>query len=410
MQAINDFLEQYISKLDVYQKASRLCAQICEKELERSGLRAIVTYRAKRPEKLKEKIVKRNAMNQYTSVDEIYQDIVDLAGVRIALYFPGDQCEIDKFIHNNFNVLDIKTFPQMSYKNTTNIPYTKLFSGYRASHYRVNLKKERCADVHKKYCNMIIEIQVASVLMHAWAEVEHDLIYKPLSGSVSSDEYEILDELNGLVLSGEIALNRLQKAFKERVSKRNESFSSHYELAAFLYDHLISSDSFTSENLVLGRADRLYNFLRNVNLNTPDKLEPFLKSVKPDFSVLTAAQKIVEAILLEEPDYHTVFLNIKLDTLAYNPYTNSTEFSNINADLTSVYDFINRMVELEKKYKIISTDYSQFELILEDKDILNCIDYIRNLRTQLLISNILPEQIDVDYGKSAINKLINYFE
>lgn len=409
MQAIKDFLEKYTSELEFYQKASRLCAQICEKELERAGIRAIVTYRAKKPEKLKEKIIKRNSLTQYTSVSEIYDDIVDLAGVRIALYFPGDQGEIDKFIHSNFTVVDTKIFPQMSDKTLLPARYTKLFSGYRATHYRVNLKKERCSESHKKFCNMMIEIQVASVLMHAWAEVEHDLIYKPMSGTVSTDEYEILDELNGLVLSGEIALNRLQKAFKDRVSKRNEPFANHYELAAFLYNQLVNSDRFKTENFILGRSDRLYNFLGIVNLNTPVKLEPFLKSVKPDESQLTAVQKIVEAILIEEPDYHSIFLDVKLETLFYNPYTNSTELNPISTDLTSVYDFVYKMVELEKKYKIVSTDYNQFKLIVENQEILNCIDYIRNLRDKLLNANTLPEQIDIDYGKSAINKLIHYF-
>ena len=42
--------------------------------------------------------------------------------------------------------------------------------------------------------------------MHAWSEVEHDLVYKPLQGTLSDEELAILDELNGLVLAGEIAL------------------------------------------------------------------------------------------------------------------------------------------------------------------------------------------------------------
>ena len=48
--------------------------------------------------------------------------------------------------------------------------------------------------------------------MHAWSEVEHDLVYKPLNGTLSEEELAILDELNGLVLAGEIALERLHIA------------------------------------------------------------------------------------------------------------------------------------------------------------------------------------------------------
>src|SRR5450755_3760331 len=40
----------------------------------------------------------------------------------------------------------------------------------------------------------------------------HFQAYKPARGKLSEDEYAILDEINGLVLAGEIALERLQRA------------------------------------------------------------------------------------------------------------------------------------------------------------------------------------------------------
>ena len=62
----------------------------------------------------------------------------------------------------------------------------------------------------KRYTEARVEVQVASVLMHAWSEVEHDLIYKPLEGELS--HYDVTHMLNGLVASGEIALEQLQRA------------------------------------------------------------------------------------------------------------------------------------------------------------------------------------------------------
>ena len=44
------------------------------------------------------------------------------------------------------------------------------------------MKEESLDKSQQKYAAARIEIQVASVLMHAWSEVEHDLVYKPLSG------------------------------------------------------------------------------------------------------------------------------------------------------------------------------------------------------------------------------------
>jgi ppGpp synthetase/RelA/SpoT-type nucleotidyltranferase len=82
----------------------------------------------------------------------------------------------------------------------------------------VRLRESTLNDAQKRYVAALVEIQIASVLMHAWAEVEHDLLYKPVQGRLSDDEYAILDELNGLVMTGEIALERLQKAGEARVA------------------------------------------------------------------------------------------------------------------------------------------------------------------------------------------------
>jgi ppGpp synthetase/RelA/SpoT-type nucleotidyltranferase len=84
---IDDFCEGYERELDYYQEASRLCADRCQRLLEENGVRAIVTYRANRLDKLKEKLEKRNENKTCQNSVDIREDIVDFAGVRAALYF-----------------------------------------------------------------------------------------------------------------------------------------------------------------------------------------------------------------------------------------------------------------------------------------------------------------------------------
>ena len=59
--------------------------------------------------------------------------------------------------------------------------------------------------------------------MHAWAEVEHDLTYKQKKGTVSYDEHESLDEINGLVLAGELSLQRLQRISELRIASEGKN-------------------------------------------------------------------------------------------------------------------------------------------------------------------------------------------
>lgn len=271
IEVIENFLKRYTREYDYYLEAARLCAQACETGLEQMGIRCIVTFRAKRPDRLRSKIEKRFKEKDYNTAEDIYKDIVDLSGVRIALYFPGDREEIDKFIQSQFEQKSKKEFPEI----ISQVNYNKRFSGYWASHYRVLLRKENLSKEQVRYTNAYIEIQVASVLMHAWAEVGHDLVYKPFSGELSEGELSILDELNGLVLAGEIALERLQKAVAERVSRR-EIFHNQYELVAFLKDTLKQFNIDADTNFLVTRADILLKFLQLAGIDNPEQLKRFV--------------------------------------------------------------------------------------------------------------------------------------
>ena len=194
MDLIDRFIEQYRREFDFFDQAARLAHGQLDSALASSGIQAMVTYRAKRPDRLEQKLRQRDKSKNYANVQDIYEDIVDFAGVRVALYFPGARAEVDKVIQANFDIDgEPKKFPQESSTPT----YEKRFSGYWATHYRVRLRNHYLQEPQKRYSDAAIEIQVASVLMHAWSEVEHDLVYKPLQGSLSEDEYAILDELNG---------------------------------------------------------------------------------------------------------------------------------------------------------------------------------------------------------------------
>lgn len=190
MKVIDDFIKQYNKEFDFYQKLSQIAAGKIEDQLFKRGIKAIVTYRAKRIDRLKDKLLQRNKEKKYQSIDGIFTDIIDLAGIRISLYFPSERDIIDEIVTEIFQVEKKKVFPTEAHTPK----HTKRFSGYWATHYRVKLKAETLT---KRYTDTLAEIQVASVLMHAWSEVEHDLVYKPFSGDLSKEELAILDEING---------------------------------------------------------------------------------------------------------------------------------------------------------------------------------------------------------------------
>lgn len=404
MGVINKFIEQYNKEVDYYEKAAQICAHRCENEIERSGIRAIVSYRAKRADRLKDKLIKRNNKKDYECIEDVYKDIVDLAGVRIAIYFPGEIEIVDKFIRNNFELVKVKHFPQDNNNNTSQKSnYKKIFSGYHATHYRVKLKREKCSREQLKYCQANIEIQVASVLMHAWAEVEHDLVYKPLSGDLSRDEYEILDEINGLVLSGEVALRRLQKAVKERVRSQNKPFSNHYEVAAFLSDRICAKYDKDTDDLVMGRADMLFKFLKYAKLDKPQQLNKYIMCTEISFEDDDIVDQIINTILDEDIILYSYYLKAKNEINGKNPYrTIDKNDEEIKASM--LQEFTDKWLSYQnviKSYlqKYHSVDISEdnvirlenIKTIVEDKEILKKVNIIQETRNEIVHSKKEPE-------------------
>lgn len=308
MTIIEDFIQHYKKEYDFYEITSRLVAQQLETRLQESGIRAIVTNRAKNPERLSNKLYQRNEERdtKYSCIEDIYSDICDLSGVRVALYFPSDRDKVENIIKEIFHLIsEPKIFPSES--KTPN--YSKRFSGYWARHYRIRLKETSLPDSQKRYTQSKTEIQVASVLMHAWSEVEHDLVYKPLNGNLSDEELAILDELNGLVLAGEIALERLQASGNARIAK-DKSFNNQYELASFLYSKY--EDKFKQGNeLQLGNVELLFKLICECNLNSSSELSPYLKSLSFSGDFRSLSEQISDNIILGNEERYEIYTSLK---------------------------------------------------------------------------------------------------
>lgn len=313
---IDEFMGRYNKEYDFYFNLAKQVEDDLEKHLRDSGVRCIVSSRAKSPDRLRIKITGRNVEKCYQNVDAVFEDIVDLSGVRVAIYFPDNMAEVDKVIRDLFTVEKEKKFPEDKDQTPSPGEYEKVFSGYKARHYRVRMKGEtRYSQLHP------VEIQVASVLMHAWSEVEHDLVYKPFQGNLSREEHMILDEINGLVLAGNLALERLQQAGRSRTEAQNYEFKNHYDLTSYFINE---NSSIMTEGLnfrslfkvmkVIGRTKRsdltkLSTWIdKNKNMlddiyNRAEGVIPFRnENNKAIFSIVSVFKEDIKRFLSEYPN------------------------------------------------------------------------------------------------------------
>ncbi|EOE4705209.1 GTP pyrophosphokinase family protein [Vibrio cholerae] len=98
------------------------------------------------------------------------EEMEDIAGVRVICYYNEDLEVIDKIIKEQFNVI--------SSSNKSQELDDDQF-GYASNHYVVKLKPEWLkAPNYRGLNDLKIEIQVRTILMHAWAAISHKLLYK----------------------------------------------------------------------------------------------------------------------------------------------------------------------------------------------------------------------------------------
>lgn len=155
----------------VYRDFAKAASDLIQKILEASGVSVhSVTSRAKERESLMNKLSKPE--KQYQALYEI----TDLAGMRITTYFSNDVDLVAKLITEQFDIDQNNSVDRRITADPAQF-------GYQSLHYVASISLARSTLVeYQRFSGLKIEIQIRSILQHAWAEIEHDIGYKSASG------------------------------------------------------------------------------------------------------------------------------------------------------------------------------------------------------------------------------------
>ncbi|TXR51597.1 GTP pyrophosphokinase [Quadrisphaera setariae] len=97
------------------------------------------------------------------------KDITDLAGVRVTTYFLDDVRFIEELVASEFEVVERS---ERRGSNPTVV-------GYQSLHFLLKLRDSRASlTEYSRFTGLVCELQVRTILQHAWAEIEHDINYK----------------------------------------------------------------------------------------------------------------------------------------------------------------------------------------------------------------------------------------
>jgi len=161
-----EFQQQYSELSLYYTRLAKQVSEAFELFLEAGEIPFLdVTYRVKDADSGYKKFIRPDKNYSLPFVD-----ITDWCGIRIICYYTSDIERICEIVRREFDVI--------SYQDTADRLEPDAF-GYRSVHFVAEIKHVWTTVPTFRGLNRIkIEIQIRTILMHAWAEIEHKLKYK----------------------------------------------------------------------------------------------------------------------------------------------------------------------------------------------------------------------------------------
>ncbi len=161
-QSVETILAEFDSRKGTLEGFCGKTKELIEDWLEDAQVRYhSVQARVKRRDKLRVKY--QNPQKAYRCLD----DITDLAALRVITYYDDEVDAAAEVIRREFEVDQHKSVDKRSKAPDK--------FGYHAVHYISRYSPRRLGILeYKKFSGVTCEIQVTSILSHAWAEIEHE--------------------------------------------------------------------------------------------------------------------------------------------------------------------------------------------------------------------------------------------
>jgi ppGpp synthetase/RelA/SpoT-type nucleotidyltranferase len=158
---VTRLLREYDEHADIYKLFCQEVERVLKAIIDTAGIPVSdVTSRRKERTSFQKKILSDETYNSHT-------DITDLAGVRIITYFEEDVDRLVEIVSDSFDV-DI----EYSVDKRRLLAFDQF--GYQSVHLIASFAKDRLdLPEMKKFEKMQAEIQIRSLLQHAWAQIEH---------------------------------------------------------------------------------------------------------------------------------------------------------------------------------------------------------------------------------------------
>jgi ppGpp synthetase/RelA/SpoT-type nucleotidyltranferase len=264
---------RYHREYDRYLKLAARVAEICRSEIvEGNAIRAQVSSRAKSPKSFEGKLRRfaANGRKSFPDVDAVFDQIRDLAAVRVATYEQRHEDQVVQLVCARF--VDASGQRPTHERKDKNRDDPNNY--YRASHIEAYLAPADGVGTYLNVMDVPCEVQVCSMMAHVWNEIEHDLGYKPATGELSDQERNFLVMLGQSVRMGDGTIASLFAETERRQREQGGAFADVYDFVARLRGWFPGVD--------FGRnAGALFEALQPIRLVNPDSIRRLLRLPEP---------------------------------------------------------------------------------------------------------------------------------
>jgi putative GTP pyrophosphokinase len=142
--------------------------------------------------------------------------ITDLMGIRIICPFIEDLAAVESLLQSGFAVIETERKGHYTFKEF----------GYESTHLLIKIPEDILAEWGDAGC-AVAEIQIRTILQDAWAEVEHELVYKAEFTPFDEPMKRKLAAINANLSLADIIFQEIrvyQRQLNGEMGKRRESF------------------------------------------------------------------------------------------------------------------------------------------------------------------------------------------
>ncbi len=184
--------------------------------------------------------------------------LTDLLGIRVICAFLEDLKTVEEQISKLFNIIEIE-------RKGADRTFSEF--GYESIHFLVEIPEEFKSNKDTVPDGLVCEIQVRTILQDAWAEVEHELVYKSEFSPFDLPLRRKLASLNASLSLSDIIFQEIrdyQNKLNKELDCRRESF---YDQAdnitrSFIFDNTKENEESSFQEIEKSPTDQASPYIR----------------------------------------------------------------------------------------------------------------------------------------------------